>query len=245
MIKFFRKIRYDLMEKNKTGKYFKYAIGEIVLVVIGILIALQINNWNELNKIDLVRQSYYEQLINDLDKDSINIQKYIIILENSINTFEKYLDKLETPDLEIEEVLNELGDIQVTYSIITFNTNTSDILMSTGDIELIPTNIRNSLLEITRNQSSLKNIRDQIDAEYLNLIMKVKSLGFSTHSSPLKNQKKLTELLNVNENNREIILGLDAAFWLKNFSEKDRVSIFNEMLVEIENAKRKIKSEMK
>ncbi|MFT7628216.1 MAG: sensor domain CHASE-containing protein, partial [Ulvibacter sp.] len=35
------------MEKNKTGKYFKYAIGEIVLVVIGILIALSINNWNQ------------------------------------------------------------------------------------------------------------------------------------------------------------------------------------------------------
>jgi len=47
MIKFFRRIRFDLMEKNKTGKYFKYAIGEIILVVIGILIALQINNWNE------------------------------------------------------------------------------------------------------------------------------------------------------------------------------------------------------
>ena len=46
MIKFFRKNRYDLMEKNKTGKYLKYAIGEIVLVVIGILIALSINNWN-------------------------------------------------------------------------------------------------------------------------------------------------------------------------------------------------------
>lgn len=47
MIKFFRKIRYNLMEQNKTSKYLKYAIGEIVLVVIGILIALQINNWNE------------------------------------------------------------------------------------------------------------------------------------------------------------------------------------------------------
>jgi len=46
MIKFFRKIRYDLMNQNKTTRYFKYAIGEIVLVVIGILIALQINNWN-------------------------------------------------------------------------------------------------------------------------------------------------------------------------------------------------------
>lgn len=50
MIKFFRKIRYSLMSENKTGKYFKYAIGEIVLVVIGILIALQINNWNESRK---------------------------------------------------------------------------------------------------------------------------------------------------------------------------------------------------
>ena len=57
MIKFFRKIRFDLMEKNKpaspagrTGKYFKYAISEIALVVIGTLIALQINNVNEKNK---------------------------------------------------------------------------------------------------------------------------------------------------------------------------------------------------
>ena len=47
MIKFFRKIRYDLMNQSKTAKYFKYALGEIILVVIGILIALQINNWNQ------------------------------------------------------------------------------------------------------------------------------------------------------------------------------------------------------
>ncbi len=52
MIKFFRKIRYDLIEKNKTAKYLKYAIGEIILVVIGILIALQINNWNQ-NRLDI------------------------------------------------------------------------------------------------------------------------------------------------------------------------------------------------
>lgn len=50
MIKFFRKIRYKLMSENKIGRYIKYAIGEIVLVVIGILIALQINDWNENRK---------------------------------------------------------------------------------------------------------------------------------------------------------------------------------------------------
>ena len=47
MIKFFRKIRQNLLNEGKTAKYFKYAIGEIVLVVIGILIALQVNTWKE------------------------------------------------------------------------------------------------------------------------------------------------------------------------------------------------------
>ena len=63
MIKFFRQIRYDLMKTGKTGKpalpagrYFKYAIGEIILVVIGILIALQINNWNE-NRINANKET--------------------------------------------------------------------------------------------------------------------------------------------------------------------------------------------
>ncbi|MBO3115440.1 hypothetical protein J4050_01695 [Winogradskyella sp. DF17] len=58
MIKFFRKIRYTLLNENKTGKYIKYAIGEIILVVIGILIALQINNWNQSRK-----EAKQEQLI--------------------------------------------------------------------------------------------------------------------------------------------------------------------------------------
>ena len=51
MIKFFRQKRYDLLMENKTGKYFKYAIGQIILVVIGILIALQIKNWNVIRKL--------------------------------------------------------------------------------------------------------------------------------------------------------------------------------------------------
>ena len=50
MIKFFRKIRQNLLIENRLGKYSLYAIGEILLVVIGILIALQINNQNDLRK---------------------------------------------------------------------------------------------------------------------------------------------------------------------------------------------------
>ena len=69
MIKFFRQIRYNLMETGKTSKYLKYAIGEIILVVIGILIALQINNWNENRKNKIIENEYYCQLLEDLTLD--------------------------------------------------------------------------------------------------------------------------------------------------------------------------------
>ena len=73
MIKFFRKIRQNLLSEGKTGKYLKYAIGEILLVVIGILIAVQINNWNELRKQQLVEIDVLEGIRNDILKDSIDL----------------------------------------------------------------------------------------------------------------------------------------------------------------------------
>jgi len=57
------------MEKNKTGKYFKYAIGEIILVVIGILIALSINNRNELRKAKIKEDVLYQNILIDLDNE--------------------------------------------------------------------------------------------------------------------------------------------------------------------------------
>ncbi len=59
MIKFFRKIRQNLLMENKTGQYLKYALGEIILVVIGILIALSINNWNEHRKEKLIAKDFF------------------------------------------------------------------------------------------------------------------------------------------------------------------------------------------
>ena len=59
MIKFFRKIRQKLLSENKFSKYLIYAVGEIVLVVIGILIALQINNWNEIRQIKKVEKEIF------------------------------------------------------------------------------------------------------------------------------------------------------------------------------------------
>ncbi|MCC1485666.1 DUF6090 family protein [Winogradskyella immobilis] len=65
------------MEKNKTGKYFKYAIGEIILVVIGILIALSINNWNEDRKTKTYEKQVYTQIYKDIKADSLNLSLVI------------------------------------------------------------------------------------------------------------------------------------------------------------------------
>jgi len=76
MIKFFRKIRQNLLLENKTGKYFKYAIGEIILVVIGILIALGINNWNENRKSKQAEKIVLNNIYENLGVDSIQFESY-------------------------------------------------------------------------------------------------------------------------------------------------------------------------
>ena len=70
MINIFRKIRQNLVNNGNTSKYLKYAIGEIALVMIGILLALQINNWNEDSKKNTLRIKYISSLIEDLKQDT-------------------------------------------------------------------------------------------------------------------------------------------------------------------------------
>jgi hypothetical protein len=96
MIKFFRKIRQNLLMENKTGKYFKYAIGEIILVVIGILIALQINNWNENNKLRIKEKAILENLKKSLEDDISNHNFHLQAYEEakySIQFLIEYMEK--------------------------------------------------------------------------------------------------------------------------------------------------------
>jgi hypothetical protein len=110
MIKFFRKIRYDLMEKNKTRKYLKYAIGEIALVVIGILIALSLNNWNELRKNDIIKNQLIEDLILELQSSNKIIQVAIIKADTLVTEGELFLKHIEPKEITIEmDSLKKLG----------------------------------------------------------------------------------------------------------------------------------------
>jgi len=78
--------------ENKTSKYLKYAIGEIVLVVIGILIALQINSWNDERKAKIVENNFFANVLLDLEKDNENLNYYNKFHQKRI----QYLDTLLT-----------------------------------------------------------------------------------------------------------------------------------------------------
>ena len=110
MIKFFRKIRYHLMEKNKTGKYLKYAIGEIVLVVIGILIALQINNWNEHRKAKINEKDLYGRILVDLQIDENRINEHIMYY----NKDQEILNNIyqETKEFSSNDSITEFATIR-------------------------------------------------------------------------------------------------------------------------------------
>lgn len=84
MLKFFRGIRKKLLHEGKTANYLKYTIGEIVLVVIGILIALQINNWNENRKNRIKEKAILKELHKDFSK---NLEEFYPIKQAQLNTF--------------------------------------------------------------------------------------------------------------------------------------------------------------
>ena len=81
MAKIFRKVRKNLLSENKFSKYLIYAIGEIVLVVIGILIALQLNLWNEQRKSNTVLTNNLRGVLVELKADADRIGKVIEFLK--------------------------------------------------------------------------------------------------------------------------------------------------------------------
>ncbi|MDG2448797.1 MAG: DUF6090 family protein [Saprospiraceae bacterium] len=102
MIKFFRKIRQQFLVENKVRRYFFYAFGEIVLVVLGILIALSINNWNEGRKNDQKESLLIKNIIEDLKLDSVLISQSLSEMEDQIHV----VDELISKALGSEKILN-------------------------------------------------------------------------------------------------------------------------------------------
>lgn len=138
MISFFRKIRQKLLTQNRVTRYLVYATGEIILVVFGILIALQVNNWNEGRKEQETRKTLTETMLLELKKDSVFLKNSIDILEERIDILNDIKNRINNPLASVDTM-----DFIMKYEYdpsfqnpIGLNKNTFSTLSSSGQISL-------------------------------------------------------------------------------------------------------------
>lgn len=149
MIRFFRKIRQDLFSQGKTGKYLKYAIGEIILVMVGILLALQVNNWN-ITKTEKKREAkYLTNIILDLKKDIIRLDYLIEFRKNRLQGDQKIIEHINgLPITNLTELTNNVSNTLMEENFSPNNSTFSE-LSNSGNLNLISNDsIKVLLLEL-------------------------------------------------------------------------------------------------
>ncbi|MDF0705771.1 DUF6090 family protein [Flagellimonas okinawensis] len=172
MIKFFRKIRQRLLNENRFSKYLLYAIGEIVLVVLGILIALQINNWNENRKNLNKRSAYTKSLLKELQQDTIDFNKNMGFLEDQMEILKGYHKRLSSDSATID-TMKQIARYEFHMVIDNkknYNNNTLKALQTSSEIQLYPKHIQELMLELKAIQEENNDIIELYLADYLQAV---------------------------------------------------------------------------
>jgi len=147
MIKFFRKIRQNMIKENRTSKYLLYAIGEIVLVVIGILIALSINNWNEQRKNANQELKLLQSFNIGLEKDLADIDSNISGHTKGLNSANMILNLLESNQIYNDTLAKHFSNVMEPSRFVN-STSAFETLKSKG-IDLITNeDLRNQLISV-------------------------------------------------------------------------------------------------
>lgn len=139
MIKFFRKIRQKLIDEKRFGKYLVYAIGEILLVVIGIIIAVSLGEWrqqvNDKNEV----LTYYNNLAIDLQQDKAQLHELISVYEKSSAALVAEIDKLQLDSYNQDSLYNGFSNWNVYTSPSKFKPQIAiySEIVSNGKLKLI------------------------------------------------------------------------------------------------------------
>lgn len=220
MFKIFRKIRYKLLEKSQTTKYLKYALGEILLVVIGILLALQVNIWREQNNNVKLERNYLKGILNDIELD---LKALSDIIESDLKEFDAYATVLRgfTED-EIKNSPDLVFALGETYSTHYYGGNNIafEDMKSSGRLNLISSDsLRYSILEYYKESQHI------MDSELIN----------SSTISQFKNEafienidlNSLVERFMLPENWRTELNGLEFSFFESDINSSEVTKFAN------------------
>lgn len=212
----FRSIRQNIFQQGKTGNYLKYAFSETLLVVLGILIALQVNNWNESKKEDKLKQSYYEQLLADLAIDINYAEERIATFESEIKNIDSYNQIYEEADLSIAFILEAMLANISSPTGLAFETSTIESLINTGDIGLFDLALREYLIQYNRSkEENMKTYAANMD-DVIDLLKEANLKGAAVllEKNHL-NQTQLKEMLSIEKRYSEIYLSLTSYYYWK------------------------------
>lgn len=171
MIKLFRNIRKNLLNEGKTTKYFKYAIGEIVLVVIGIFIALQLNNWNQERQEKIKLDVYFEKMLDELDQEVLITAQNIKNIDSLGILQKRSLEILSTKDSkDIPELMAVLGSVATSWSS-SESAEIFDEFMAQGLLsQVADDNLKQALRNLKDVMNSFKIMDNFVDNQYNTLI---------------------------------------------------------------------------
>ena len=168
MLTFLRRIRRSLIESGSLRKYFIYAIGEIALVVIGILIALQINNWNESNKSDAKVKELLSALKSDLIQDTVLITENLPFINDQFRFNESLRARVAHPDATLDTLIQIMrNEFNPNWrEQITYNTNAYNSLNQTGLIENLPDDLKTEIKNFYNRKSTYRSRIDKTTSDY-------------------------------------------------------------------------------
>jgi len=198
--------------ENKTGKYFKYAIGEIVLVVIGILIALSINNWNDERKNDIKEYNLLTEMLGNLKTDSIDMTGNVARNTRVLKSAEAIQNQLENRIPWNDTMAKHYSSLNTYISKIAIVRSSYENLKSVGFEIIKNDSLRGKIHELYAQQYPFVERMESEHAEAMKysvllpqLTSKVKSVG-NRKSKPLD----LNALMNDNSFKETIILYINA-----------------------------------
>lgn len=210
MIKFFRHIRQSMINQNRTKKYLLYAIGEIILVVIGILIALQINTWNTTRLNNNKEKEYLNNILEDVKAQQELVEDQVI--HNTLMRLkcEKAIKHLNSNNINADSINYYLTDI--TRKTFVVSDPTFQDLKSSGNILLIKNSgLRKKILKFYQyldysalviqisNEKTIAEFRDLlvkeniVDMNYTDSLTVAGGVDFSLKATPIPWAKKLQE----------------------------------------------------
>ena len=213
MIGFFRKIRKQLADDNRFFKYSRYAIGEIVLVVIGILIALQINNWNIYSKLKVQEETIIQEVERNIESNIVEMKLDLEEISNRINSIEIIVAHLNSELVYHDSLATHFGRIN-SYRYFNGVETGYQLMLSSGAENIMNDNLRISLttyfgegledinhsmilLQDHYNQYILDIFRLQFEVDGTKPFFSTTAKTIPIDYNNLKNDKTITNSLNL------------------------------------------------